>query len=477
MSRDAPRTRFAPSPTGLLHLGNARTALVNALLAGREGGAFILRLEDTDPERCRPGYAEAMLADLAWLGLRWDEGPDVGGPLGPYRQSERGAIYEEYFQRLQAAGLVYPCFCTAQELEAERAAARAAGRPPRYGGRCRRLDPAAAAERAAAGEPHTLRFAVPAGRTVRFDDLVRGAQSFASDDLGDFVVRRADGSPAFLFSNAVDDALMGVTHVLRGEDHLANTPRQLLLLEALELPAPAYGHVSLVTGTDGAPLSKRNGSRSLRELREAGFLPLAVVNYLARLGHTFEQDPGLADLAGLVAGFTLARLGRAPARFDPDQLLYWQKAALASLDDAALWRWLAASAAGPELERLVPAGTGPALVAAVRELVALPEDALAWARRLFGGQSDAGAREVMAGTGADFYREALALAEQGSGGFTGFARELGERTGRRGKALYLPLRAALTGAVAGPELARIWDLLGPERVAARLRQAAGVSGA
>ena len=264
------KTRFAPSPTGRLHLGNIRTALFNWLLARRHGGAFLLRLEDTDAMRGHEKYALALQEDLRWMGLVWDEGPDVGGAHGPYAQSERGEIYKSHFLKLEQDRLAYPCFCTEHELAIERKVAIASHLPPRYSGKCRALSPDDVRPRFGRGEPATLRFRVPAARKVGFDDKVRGPQVFDSADIGDFVIRRSDGTPAFFFCNAVDDALMQVTLVVRGEDHLTNTPRQIMLLEALGLPAPEYAHIALVVDADGTPLSKRTGSQSVEELRAAG---------------------------------------------------------------------------------------------------------------------------------------------------------------------------------------------------------------
>ncbi|MCC8999105.1 MAG: glutamate--tRNA ligase, partial [Candidatus Contendobacter sp.] len=330
------KTRFAPSPTGYLHLGNVRTALFNALLSQHWGGQFLLRIEDTDQERSRPEYVAALLEDLRWLGLDWQEGPEVGGPQAPYAQSERAAIYAKYYQRLEAADQAYPCFCTPAELALSRKRQLAAGRPPRYTGTCARLSEAERRARRERGLQPTLRFQVPVAQTVEFIDRVRGPQRFASADIGDFVIRRADGAPQFFFANAVDDALMEVTHVLRGEDHLTNTPRQLLLLQALDLPAPEYGHLALIVGSDGGPLSKREGDLSLRELRAAGYLPEALLNYLARLGHSYECDSWM-DPAELAAGFAPERLGRAPARYDAAQLLHWQSEAVRHTSPEQLW--------------------------------------------------------------------------------------------------------------------------------------------
>jgi glutamyl-tRNA synthetase len=464
------KTRFAPSPTGRLHLGNARTALFNALYARAHGGRFLLRIEDTDPERSREAFVAALVEDLRWLGLAWEEGEEVGGAAGPYRQSARGELYARFYRELEAAGRAYPCFCTPEQLRLSRKAQRAAGRPPRYAGTCARLEPAAAAARLAAGEPATLRFRVPAEAEVLFDDLVRGPQRFAAGDIGDFIIRRADGTPAFFLCNAVDDALMGVTHVLRGEDHLTNTPRQLLLLEALGLAAPRYGHIALVVGADGAPLSKRAGDISLADLRGRGYLPLALVNYLARLGHHYA-DEAFMDLEALGAGFAAEHLGTSPARFDLAQLDHWQREAVSHADDEALWRWMAAAVG----ER-VPAAARGAFVAAVRDNVLFPIDAAQWAERLYRDPPDYApeAREAIAGAGSGFFRAALNAPLDGT--FKALADEVKGATGARGRGLFQPLRAALTGVTHGPEMGRVYPLLGAARVRARLaaaREAAG----
>ena len=440
-------TRFAPSPTGELHLGNVRTALFNALLAAKVGGRFLLRIEDTDTERSRDEFREHQLIDLRWLGLDWAAGPDREDGRGPYRQSQRGALYARHFDALERSGAVYPCFCSALELDVSRRAQLAAGKPPRYAGTCRELTPEQRSQRRAQGIAATLRFRVPLGRRIEFLDLVHGPQGFLSDDIGDFIVRRADGVAAFFFSNAVDDASMGVTHVLRGEDHLANTPRQLLLLEALALAAPRYGHVSLLLGSDGAPLSKRHGAASVRELREQGFLPEALINLLFRLGHSTSEH-GFLTLAEMARHFTPAHLGRAPAHLDQAQLRMWQKEAVRRLDPQAAQRWLA-----PEL----PAGIEPqalsAFVRAVLPNVVLPRDAHEWARVVFGPPPPLAphAQQMVAEAGAEFFAAAAQAASAGGDlqGIVGAARAA---TGRKGAALFMPLRAALTGREDGPEL-------------------------
>lgn len=321
-------TRFAPSPTGHLHLGNARTALLNYLAARKSGGRFILRVEDTGEAPSAERYIADLITDLRWLGLDWDEGPDIGGPQTLYRQQHRSAIYEAWLAKLDVAGLTYPCFCTPAELNASRRQQLAAGKPTRYAGTCRALSESQRCERLVRGQPAALRFKVPTGKAVAFTDLVQGEQTCASDDVGDFIIRRADGGTAFFFSNAIDDALMGVTLVLRGEDHLTNTPRQLLVLDALGLQAPSYAHIALLLGADGVPLSRRRGHLSLQELRRRGFLPGAVRNSLVRLGHTCATESWLDD-AAMIGEFALEGLGRAPAKFDDAQLQRWQAEALA----------------------------------------------------------------------------------------------------------------------------------------------------
>ncbi len=480
------KTRFAPSPTGLLHLGNVRTALFNFLLARRHEGVFLLRLEDTDAARGQERYATALQEDLRWLGLPWDEGPQADAGCGPYLQSQRGHIYQKYFSILQEQGLGYHCFCTEHELEAERRVQLAAGRPPRYSGRCRDLPAAQVEARLVAGSPATLRFRVADGAVVEFHDHVRGRLLFRTDDIGDFIIRRSDGTPSFFFSNAIDDALMGVTLVVRGEDHLANTPRQILMLQVLNLPVPEYAHIALVVGADGAPLSKRGGSRSVQELREAGFLPIAINNYLARLGHTYADNDFMTN-ERLAAEFSVEHLHRAPARFDESQLLHWQKEAIMHASNDELWRWMC-TATFPDggcVERFVPAEQALQFVQAVRENVTTPIDAYFWAGNLFaGGTYDDEASAVICMTGNDFFKAALSCLGKDAGNFKDFARNLEHATGAKGKSLFMPLRAALSGVVYdakwarlwphGPAMERLWNLLGPERIRQRLVDAASL---
>lgn len=464
-------TRFAPSPTGYLHLGNARTALLNYLAARKVGGRFILRVEDTDEARSNEDFMQALFADLHWLGIHWDEGPDVGGPHAVYRQQHRRAIYEEWLSRLDAAGLTYPCFCTPAELSISRKRQLASGQPPRYDGKCRALTAEERAERLVKGQPAALRFRVPQGQTVAFHDLVHGEQRFNTDDIGDFIIRRTDGSTAFFFSNAVDDALMGVTLVLRGDDHMTNTPRQILILQALALSIPQYAHVALLLGMDGAPLSKRHGDTSLRDLRERGYLPGAIRNHLVRLGHSCVSA-GWLDDAGLLTDFDLNRLGRAAAKFDYAQLRHWQKEAVAHLSPEEFLQWI-----GPELPPGIDAQKLALFVTAVRGNVEVPGDAKTWGKVIFGtlDEFEPQALAAIKEGGEAFFGAALAVIAQPGADFKHAVKALGQATGKKGPALFMPLRAALTGFTHGPELAPMLALLSPEEVQARLSRARELS--
>jgi nondiscriminating glutamyl-tRNA synthetase len=457
-------TRFAPSPTGELHLGNARTALFNFLLARRSGGRFILRIEDTDAERSRETHTAALMQDLRWLGMDWDAGPDREDERGPYRQSQRSALYGHYFELLERMGAVYPCFCSPLELEVFRKAQLAAGRPPRYAGTCRELSAEQRAKRRQASGAPTTRFRVPSGHRIEFVDFVHGPQSFSSDDIGDFVIRRADGSAAFFFSNAVDDARMGVTRVLRGEDHLTNTPRQLMILEALDLPAPAYGHVSLIMGADGARLSKRHGATSVREYRERGFTPEALTNHLFRLGHSTSEHAflGLEEMARV---FDPVHLGRAPARFDEQQLLVWQKEAAHRMSVERARSWLA-----PVLPANASESSVNAFIAAVLPNVVLPEDARPWVQVVFGGPPAVGAAEepIVRNAGSGFFSAAAQAAAQSGNDLQAIAGAVRAATGKKGSDLYMPLRVALTGIAHGPELAPLLKVMSPGSAYERL---------
>lgn len=450
-------TRFAPSPTGSLHLGNARTAFFSYLWARKSGGRFILRIEDTDVERSQPRFRDDLLVEMRWLGMDWDEGPDVGGPSAPYSQAERGDIYGTLFGRLEADARVYPCYCTPEDLELSRKLQRMSGKPPRYAGTCRHLTSAQRAEREARGLKPTLRFAVPDDQVVEFTDVVHGPQRFSSGDIGDFIIRRDDGSASFFFCNAVDDSLMGVTEVLRGDDHLTNTPRQLMVLDALQLRRPGYGHLGLLVGPDGAPLSKRHGSTSAQQFRERGFLPAAILNQLFRLGHAGDTD-GWLDVTDMPTHFRPEHLGRAPARFDETQLAHWQKEAVERMSAAQFKDWLGA-------------GDSAEFVELIRHNVVLPADAAPWRAVVRGDLPSLGEEErrIVAAAGPEFFATAVAAFDQSPSDLKQLTQNLKERTGRKGADLFMPLRVALTGQAHGPELAALLKLMPPSTARRRLQ--------
>jgi len=336
------RTRFAPSPTGLLHIGGARTAVFNWALARKEKGVFLIRIEDTDRERSLPEFEKAILEDLQWLGLDWDE--------GPYRQSERLQFYRSFFEQLKAKNLVYPCYCTSQELAEERTKAVQAGRPPRYSGRCFFLSPEERRVKEAEGRQPSWRFRVPPHGEIAFCDLVRGQVTFDASSLGDFIILKSDGVPTYNFACVVDDALMQISHILRGEEHLPNTPYQVLLYQALEFPLPRFAHLPIILDTERAKLSKRRGDVSLSFFREAGILPQALLNYLFTLGHSFEEGKEILDAGDLVAGFSLDRVGRAGAVFDAERLRWMNRVYLRKTPWGELQRYLRSFPEGHEID-------------------------------------------------------------------------------------------------------------------------------
>lgn len=464
------KTRFAPSPTGLMHFGNLRVALFNYLYAKKQGGQFLLRIEDTDLARSEDHFQAAILSDLAWMGLNYDE--------GPLYQSKRQKIYEEQYEKLQELNLIYPCFCTEEQLALNRKVQLSQGKPPRYTGACGRLSGDEIEAKKKAGIPYTLRFRVPLGDTVVFEDLIKGKQQFDTDHIGDFIIRRGDASASFMFCNAIDDALMGVTHALRGDDHLTNTPRQILILKALNLSIPQYGHFPTILGPDSRPLSKRNGSRSIQELRQEGYLPLGILNYLARLGH-YEPDPQFENLANLAEHFDLDRINLSAAHFDNQQLNYWQKEAMHHCDPKICWDIIKS-----DVETLVPPDLQPDFIKAVQPNILMPLEAKKWAEIIFADvlEYNDEAVDTMLQAGLDFYEAALKwLNEKNSDNsyannasdtsdtkasftagfpYSEFTKALQEKTGLKGKALFFPLRLALTSEYHGPELKQLLDLMG-----------------
>ena len=329
------RVRFAPSPTGKLHVGGARTAIFNWAFARANHGTFILRIDDTDPTRSTEENTQIILRAMRWLGLDWDEGPEVGGDFGPYKQTERLDLYKQAARKLWDEGKAYPCFCSAEQLAADRAAAQARKDPFQgYQRRCRHLSREEAEARIAAGEPYVLRIKVPEGRgDVVIHDAVHGDVTFDAKELDDFVIFRSDGTPTYNFATVVDDAMMGITHVIRGDDHLSNTPRQVMVYEALGAPVPTFAHISMILGADGKKLSKRHGATSVEEYQAAGYLPDAFVNYLALLGWSPDGETTIVPRDVLARAFSLDRVSKNPATFDPAKLDWINAEYLAAMSD------------------------------------------------------------------------------------------------------------------------------------------------
>ncbi len=466
------RVRFAPSPTGHLHVGNVRTALFNWLLARGQDGTFILRIEDTDTGRSTLESDAMILEDLRWLGLEWDEGPDIGGPVGPYRSSERMGKYQARARVLLEEGRAYYCFCTPEQLDAERTEAIAKGLPPKYSGRCTAIDPAEAKKRVQGGESAAVRFRTPENRDVIFQDLVRGEIRFHTDVIGDQVLLRSDGSPAYNFAVVVDDGLMGVTHVVRGEDHISNTPRQLLIYEALGFAPPEFGHVAMVLGPDHTKLSKRHGSVSVDEFRAKGYLPEALLNYLALLSWSPGNGEELVPIAEMAKRFSLRDVGHSASVFDEEKLAWVNRHYLKDADPERLARLSVPYLETAGFVRRAPDAAGFAYLVSIVPVFNTSVDRLDQVPQrlgqLFGfsvttalAQPDilaevaaAPARQVIASLAEELTSQPRLVDRQM---FRNVADRVKQKTGHKGRALFHPIRIALTGAGDGPEL----DLLVP----------------
>lgn len=443
------RVRFAPSPTGHLHVGGARTAIFNWLFAHRHGGKFIIRVEDTDQARSTRESETMVLEDLQWLGLKWDEGPDADGPHTPYRQSERTDLYGSVAQKLLASGVAYRCFCTEELLEAKRKQAEAEGRPPHYDLTCYRLSPQEISARLNMWAPFALRFHVPDGEAgdVTIDDLIRGEVTWKRESLGDFILVRSDGLPTYNFSVVADDHEMEITHVIRAEEHLTNTHRQVLIYRAMEWDIPKFAHVSLILGPDRSKLSKRHGATSVSQYADDGFLPEAMVNYLTLLGWSAPDGREVFTTDYTIEHFSLDRVNSSPAVFD-HQKLDWLNG-----------QYIHAMSAAELLPRVRPFFDAPWLAEGV-ELVKTSCTRLT--------QFAEALRFVREFTPAEVERpfaEALAQELRTNGtpvdeaSYKAFVERVKTTTGAKGKALFMPLRLALTGVDHGPELVRMIPLL------------------
>jgi glutamyl-tRNA synthetase len=474
------RCRFAPAPTGYLHVGGARTALYSWLFARGAGGTFVLRVEDTDQRRSTGEAIDILKRSLRWLGLDWDEGPDVGGPYGPYVQSERMARIVAVAERFLQDGRAYRCYCTPEELEDRRREALDRGATPGYDGRCRYLTDAERAEFERQGRPFALRFAMP-GEDITVHDVIRGDTTFPADDLKDFVILRSDGSPTYLLAAAVDDVAMRMTHVIRGVDLLPSTPRQVEMMRALGANPPLYAHLPLIVGQNNQPLSKRFGSVAVEAFREQGYLPEAMVNYLALLGWSYDATTTFFTLAEMVEHFDLARVSRSPAAFDPQKLAWMNGHYIREAPDDRLAALIVELAAE---ERFRP---DPGLVAAgvplVKERMRTVREGLAMLKFLFvvDVEPDEAASKMLGPDRADLLREAAerlrAVDPWTHEAIHAVLTAIKEERGLNSKNAFQPVRAAVTGALVSPPLFESMELLGRERSIARLLAAAERAGA
>ena len=479
MSSPSVRTRIAPAPSGSIHVGNARTALYNWLFARHHGGVFVLRVEDTDRKRATDEAYRAVIEDLRWLGLEWDEGPEVGGDFGPYRQSERTERYAAVSTQLLEAERAYRCYCTAEELAERRQRAQAEGRPPGYDGRCRNLTDAERERFEQEGRDYAVRFAVPEGRQIAFEDIVRGTIVTTSEQMQDFVILRSDGSPTYMLATAVDDALMGITHVIRGEDLMAATPRQILLREAMAFEdMPVFAHLPLLVDERGRPLSKRWGDVAVRSYRDQGFLPEAMVNYLALLGWSYDDKTNIFLVEELIEKFSLERVGRNPAAFDINKLEwlnghYIRQLSVEDLGERLVEICVAQGLpADDERGRRVLAAVAPLLVERLKRLT----DAPPMVRFLFEDVTpDDKATKVLADQGD--YLAAVVAQLEGLEKWTAAAiedvlRALAEQRELKPKKAFQPIRAAVTGTLVSPPLFESLEILGRAKTLERLRAAA-----
>jgi glutamyl-tRNA synthetase len=474
---EALRCRLAPAPTGYLHVGNARTALYNWLFARKQGGSFIVRIEDTDRKRSTEEAIGIVIDSLRWLGLDWDEGPEVGGDFGPYRQSERMQTYTAVTQRFLEEGRAYYCYCTPEELEDRRRAALKRGATPGYDGRCRNLSDEERRAFESEARPKAVRFAMP-GIDITVHDLIRGEAHFRANDLRDFVIMRSDETPTYLLAAAVDDVEMRMTHVIRGEDLLPSTPRQLQIIDALGASesAPAYAHLPLIVGPDRQPLSKRHGSVAVEWFRAQGYLPEALINYLALLGWSYDETTTFFSLEQLVEHFDLGRVAHNPAAFDVRKLEWMNGHYIRESSDERLAPLIteALMSEGLEPDPGVLAGAIPL----VKERMKTLKEAPALLRFLFveDVEPDEKAQKMLGSERADLLREVAvrleALPEWSTEEIERVLRSIQEARGLSAKQAFQPVRAAVTGTLVSPPLFESMALLGRDRTLARLRAAA-----
>jgi nondiscriminating glutamyl-tRNA synthetase len=480
------RVRYAPSPTGHLHIGNARTALFNYLYARSVGGKFIIRIEDTDKKRNIEGGEESQLKYLQWLGIDWDESVDKPGEYGPYRQSERNHIYEQYLNELLESGKAYQCYCTEEELEAEREAQSASGQMPRYSGKCRNLTKEDQEKLAAEGRQPSIRFRVPAGKVYSFNDIVKEDVAFESDGIGDFVIAKKDGTPTYNFAVAVDDYLMKISHVLRGEDHISNTPKQLMIFEALGWEAPVYGHMTLIVNESRKKLSKRDESiiQFIEQYEALGYLPEALFNFIALLGWSPKGEEELFSKDEFIEIFDPARLSTSSALFDNQKLTWMNNQYMKNLELAQVVEL--------SLPHLISAGKldgnmsdekrewAARVISLYQEQMSFGAEIVELSEMFFKADLEYGeeAKAVLEEEQVPevlqaFLNEIEALENYEAAEIKSSIKAVQKSTGHKGKKLFMPIRVAVTGQTHGPELPNAIELLGKDTVKHRLQSLLG----
>lgn len=479
------RVRYAPSPTGHLHIGNARTALFNYLFARHNGGDFIIRIEDTDQKRNIADGEKSQLENLAWLGMDWDESPENPGEYGPYRQSERKEIYQPLIDQLLMSNRAYKCYCTEEELEAEREEQRARGEMPHYGGKCANLTPEEQAEKEAAGMEPVVRFRVPKNTEYAFHDMVKGDIHFESDNVGgDFVIQKRDGMPTYNFAVAVDDHLMKITHVLRGDDHIANTPKQLMIYEAFGWTPPEFGHMTLIVNTEtGKKLSKRDESilQFIEQYRELGYLPEAMFNFIALLGWSPVGEEEIFSQEELVKMFDPNRLSKSPAAFDAKKLEWVNNHYIKAMDlDRLTEMCLPYLQADGRVEKELT----PERLEWAKKLIALYQPQMSYAAQIVDVSQlfftehpvlDEDAKEVLAGEDvpkvlAAFKAQLESLETVDAAATLAAIKAVQKETGVKGKNLWMPIRVAVSGVTHGPELPETVELMGKDKALAHLNE-------
>lgn len=482
------RVRFAPSPTGPLHIGGARSALFNYLFARGAGGKFILRIEDTDLERSSRESEANILESLQWLGMEWDEGPDVGGPYGPYRQTERLDTYDTYARRLLDEKKAYYCYCSEEELEAERQEYLAKGELPRYSGKCYCLPAEEREKYEAQGRKPVIRFRVPENQDIIINDLVRGQVIFESNGIGDFVIVKSDGIPTYNYAVVIDDYLMKISHVIRAEEHLSNTPRQVLIYQALNWPQPLFAHISLILGEDRSKMSKRHGATSVVQYKEQGYLPEALVNFLALLGWSPVGEQEIFSMDQLYSQFTLERVAKNPAVFDMDKLrwlngMYIRKTPLEKLVDLAIpylqgWGYISQEITIKERK------WAQMVVFALQEHFSVVGEIVEHMSILVGEDvvlesEEAGAllkEETFPLVIGAFRRKLMDLEQLTPENIKAMLKEITKELKLGGKQVYMPIRIALTGQMHGPELLYVIPILGKELALKRIARTTAQAG-